>query len=125
MKSIRRRCAAIAMATCAVAVAAPVSGASAAPVFPTPAWSALPLPAGAFPAGGAVFVGGNQIGNAGCVGTNRPSYGGNSASTSAQNCGAPGYQGAQIGAIQSLVGPVVTNTVGFVPINTSNASITY
>jgi hypothetical protein len=115
MRSIRRRSIALALATCAVAVAAPVSGASAA--------DAPVLPGVATPAGG-VFIGGNQIGSALCIGTNRPSYGGNSASTSAQNCGAPGYQGAHVGGINGLVGPVVTNSVAPL-INTSNSSITY
>jgi hypothetical protein len=124
MKSLRRRSIAVAMATCAVAVAAPVSGASAATVVPPAAFPAGVGIPGFLPTAGGVFVGGNAIGSAGCVGTNRPSYGGNSSSTSAQSCGASAYQGAQIGEMATLVGPVITNSV--VPvINTSNSSITY
>jgi hypothetical protein len=97
-RAIRGRLLAVAAATGAVALAAPVSGASAqiAPV-------GVPLPG----TGGAA-IGGNQIGSAGCVGTNRPSFGGNAGSTSAQTCGAlVAFTGPQIGQISSVVGPTI------------------
>jgi hypothetical protein len=92
---------AVAVATGAVALAAPVSGASA--------------QAGGggfggfgFPLTGFIGVGGNQIGSAGCVGTNRPSFGGNNGSTSSQSCGALlSFSGPQIGQISSVIGPTV------------------
>jgi hypothetical protein len=129
MKSSRTRLLAVAVATGVAALAAPVSGASAA-VLPTlglpfPALSALPaLPA--FPVGGAaaVGVGGNQIGTAGCVGTNRPSVGGNNGSTSAQSCGAVlSFQGAQIGQISAVIGPTIIGSP-FAMVNESAGSIT-
>ncbi len=87
MRSIRTRLLTTVIATGVVALAAPVSGASAAiPTFPGFAgYAGYTLPT-SFPSlGGAVSaVGGNQIGTAGCVGTNRPSVGGNNGSTSAQ-----------------------------------------
>jgi hypothetical protein len=97
MTSIRRRVLAVMAATGAVALAAPVSGASAqiAPVVPTA------------PLGGSA-IGGNQIGTAGCVGTNRPSFGGNNGSTSAQTCGALlSFTGPQVGQISSVIGPTI------------------
>ena len=96
-KAIRGRLLAVAAATGAVALAAPVSGANAqVPV-------GFPLPG----TGGAA-IGGNQIGTAGCVGTNRPSFGGNNGSTSAQTCGALlAFTGPQIGQISSVVGPTI------------------
>lgn len=82
------------VATGAVALAAPVSGASA------------QIPVGGLPGGvGAAFGG---IGTAGCVGTNRPSFGGNNGSTSATSCGAAlVFNGPQIGQISSVVGPTI------------------
>jgi hypothetical protein len=81
-----------------MAIAAPVAGAS---TFPT--WFGF-----AFPSPAAIGVGGNQIGSAGCVGTNRPSVGGNNGSTSAQTCGAIlSFVGPQIGQIASVVGPTI------------------
>jgi hypothetical protein len=84
-----------------MALAAPVSGASAAivPPFDLPI-----LPTG----GGVSAIGGNQIGSAGCVGTNRPSIGGNNGSTSAQTCGTLlSFAGPQIGQIASVIGPTI------------------
>ena len=82
-----------------MALTAPVSGASAEIVPPVD----VPI----LPAGGAA-IGGNQIGSAGCVGTNRPSFGGNAASTSAQTCGAIlSFTGPQIGQISSVIGPTI------------------
>jgi hypothetical protein len=99
MRSIRRRLLAVVVATGAVAVAAPVSGASA----QIPPVGGLPLA----PLGGSA-IGGNQIGTAGCVGTNRPSFGGNNGSTSAQTCGtALSFTGPQIGQISSVIGPTI------------------
>jgi hypothetical protein len=108
----------VAAATGAMAVAAPLASAASLP-FTFPAWSttggfaAWPT-SGGFPAWpttggiGAIGVGGNQIGSAGCVGTNRPSVGGNNGSTSAQTCGALlSFVGPQIGQIASVVGPTV------------------
>jgi hypothetical protein len=96
MRSTRRRLLAAVAATGAVALAVPVSGASA---------QIPPVPLA--PGGGAA-IGGNQIGTAGCVGTNRPSFGGNNGSTSAQSCGALlSFNGPQIGQISSVVGPTI------------------
>jgi hypothetical protein len=108
-----------AVATGAVALAAPVAGASALtlptlPTFPTALPTALPaaLPIPAVPLAGNA-VGGNQIGSAGCVGTNRPSVGGNNGSTSAQTCGAAlSFSGPQIGQISSIIGPTVIGSPG-------------
>jgi hypothetical protein len=97
MRSIRRRVLTVVIASGAVALAAPVSGASA--QIP---WLGIPLP----PALDA--VGGNQIGTAGCVGTTRPSIGGNAGSTSAQACGVLlNFSGPQIGQISSVIGPTI------------------
>jgi hypothetical protein len=98
MRSIRARLLAVVVATGALALAVPVSGASA-QIPPV----GFPLP----PLGGAA-IGGNQIGTAGCVGTNRPSFGGNTGSTGAQACGVVlSFQGPQIGQIGTVVGPTI------------------
>jgi hypothetical protein len=82
-----------------MALAAPVSGASAEIVPPVD----VPI----LPGGGAA-LGGNQIGTAGCVGPNRPSFGGNAGSTAAQTCGAVlSFTGPQIGQIASVIGPTI------------------
>jgi hypothetical protein len=105
----------MAVATGALALAAPVSGASAAVLptalpFPT---AGLPIPA-ALPVGGLGglgginALGGSTNGTAGCVGTNRPSVGGNNGSTSAQTCGAVlSFSGPQIGQIAAVIGPTI------------------
>jgi hypothetical protein len=138
MNSNHRRLMALVSMSCAVALAAPVAGASAAvlptlPAGPLPALPAGPLPvpsAGPLPVlpGGGIGVsaiGGNQIGEAGCVGTNRPSFGGNSGSTSAQTCGAVlSFQGPQIGQVASAIGPTIIGSVIQMPINTTNGAIT-
>lgn len=96
MRFIRRRLPAMVVATGALALAGPVSGASA------------QVPVLGLPAGGASAIGGNQIGAAGCVGTNRPSFGGNNGSTSAITCGTPlAFTGPQIGQISSVIGPTI------------------
>jgi hypothetical protein len=96
MRSTCTRLLAVVAVTGAAALAAPVSGASAQIVPPV----GLPV--------GGVGVGGNQIGTAGCVGTNRPSVGGNNGSTSAQTCGALlAFTGPQIGQISSVIGPTI------------------
>jgi hypothetical protein len=102
MRSIRRRLMAVVVATGAVALVAPVSGASA--QFP-----GLPIPAtGGFGIGTSA-IGGNQIGTAGCLGTTRPSFGGNNGSTSGHTCGAlVSFIGPQIGQISSVTGPAIT-----------------
>jgi hypothetical protein len=104
MQSIRRRALAVVIATGAVALAAPVSGASA-----------------------QLAVGGNQIGTAGCVGTNRPSAGGNNGSTSAQACGALySFSGSHIGQINGgapAAGPTVIGSP-FTEVYVSAGSIT-
>jgi hypothetical protein len=119
MRSPRKRLlGAMAVATGALALAAPVSGASAA-VLPT----ALPLPTAGLPIpaalptlpvgglgglGGINALGGSTNGTAGCVGTNRPSVGGNNGSTSAQTCGAVlSFSGPQIGQIAAVIGPTI------------------
>jgi hypothetical protein len=138
MNSNHRRLMALVSMSCAVALAAPVAGAGAAvlptlPAGPLPALPAGPLPvpsAGPLPVlpGGGIGVsaiGGNQIGEAGCVGTNRPSFGGNSGSTSAQTCGAVlSFQGPQIGQVASAIGPTIIGSVIQMPINTTNGAIT-
>jgi hypothetical protein len=118
MRSIRRRLLAMSVATGATALAAPVSGASAAGI---PAFTPIGFP----PFGGAAIgVGGNQIGTAGCVGTNRPSVGGNNGSTSAQTCGAVlSFQGAQIGQISAVIGPTIIGSPNTL-VNVSAGSIT-
>jgi hypothetical protein len=123
MRSIRRRVLAVAVATGAAAAAGPVSGASAAVIPPI---APIAFPAfGAFPSSGIAAVGGNQIGQAGCVGTNRPSIGGNNGSTSAQTCGAIlSFQGAQIGQISSVIGPTIIGSPA-TAVNVSAGSITY
>jgi hypothetical protein len=108
MRSIYRRLLALAAATVAVAFAAPVSGASA-QFLPFSFW--VPTPTGS------IGIGGNQIGSAGCVGTNRPSLGGNNGSTSAQTCGALlSFVGPQIGQIASVIGPTMINSPGSIVI---------
>jgi hypothetical protein len=107
---MNRRRLAVVVATGALALAAPTSGASA---------QILPFPPSADSA-----VGGNQIGTAGCVGTNRPSVGGNTGSTSAQSCGAVlSFTGPQIGQIASVVGPTVINSP-LAQVNASAGAIT-
>ena len=115
----------LAVAAGALAFAGPIAGAGAYSL-PTssalstssalPITSTLPvysLPTGLTGLGGlgglaANAVGGNQIGQAGCVGTNRPSVGGNNGSTSAQTCGAVLiFNGPQIGQIASVIGPTI------------------
>jgi hypothetical protein len=95
-------------------LAAPVSGASAEILPPV----GLPI----LPSGAA--IGGNQIGTAGCVGTNRPSFGGNNGSTSAQTCGALlSFSGPQVGQISSVIGPTIIGSPAVV-VNESAGPIT-
>jgi hypothetical protein len=113
----------VAAATGAVAVAAPLASAGSLP-FTFPAWpttggfAAWPTTGGfaAWPTTGgigAIGICGNQIGSAGCVGTNRPSVGGNNGSTSAQTCGALlSFIGPQIGQIASVIGPTMIGSPG-------------
>jgi hypothetical protein len=94
MSSMRRRLLAAGIAAAVLALAGPVAGAGAqVPVLPLPVGSANS---------------GNQIGTAGCVGTNRPSLGGNNGSTSALTCGTTlSFTGPQIGQIANVVGPTI------------------
>jgi hypothetical protein len=102
---IRRKHIAAVVATAAVALAAAASDASA---------QAVPAVGIPLPAAGAA-LGGNQIGTAGCVGTNRPSVGGNNGSTSFQTCGALlSFSGPQVGQIASVVGPTIIGSPGSV-----------
>jgi hypothetical protein len=120
---LTRLLAVVVVAASAAAIAAPVSGASTltAPRFPLPPVFSFPL---VWPSGGGIAVGGNQIGSAGCVGTNRPSVGGNNGSTSAQTCGAIlSFVGPQIGQIASVVGPTLINSPNSVVI-VSNGPVT-
>jgi hypothetical protein len=106
----------LAVAAGALALAGPVAGASAldlpslssalpAPALPATLPAALPVPL--LPIGGSA-IGGVQSGTAGCVGTNRPSFGGNNGSTSAQTCGAIlSFSGPQIGQISATIGPTI------------------
>jgi hypothetical protein len=112
MRSIRRRALAVLVATGAVALAAPVPGGSA---------QAQPI---GLPGGFDVVIGGNQIGAAGCVGTNRPAFGGNNASTSAIGCGGATYEGAQFGSLNSSIGPSTVINSAFSEVNVSAGSIT-
>jgi hypothetical protein len=111
-----RRLVAVVVATGAVALAAPVSGASAqvSPGFSSPAL-------------GGVTIGGNQIGSAFCVGTNRPQAGGNNGSTSASSCGGgTTYQGAhygQVGLGDPGAATTIINSPGTI-VNSSSGSIT-
>ena len=117
MRSIRTRLLALVAATGAVALAAPVSGASA---QVPPVGFSFPL------VGGGVTIGGNQIGSAFCVGTNRPSAGGNNGSTSASSCGGTAYQGPHYGQIslgQPGFGTTVVNSP-FTTVTVSSGSIT-
>ena len=105
-----------AVATGVVALAAPVAGASALtlPTLPTALPTTLPaaLPIPTVPLAGNA-IGGIQSGTAGCVGTNRPSVGGNNGSTSAQTCGAIlSFSGPQIGQISSIIGPTIIGSPG-------------
>jgi hypothetical protein len=104
----------VAAATGAVALAAPVAGASA------QIW-----PSGfSFPPIGGTALGGNQIGSAGCVGTTRPSLGGNNGSSSAQTCGALlSFTGPQIGQISSVIGPTMIGSPGSI-VTVSAGSVT-
>jgi hypothetical protein len=113
--AIRRRLLAVAVATGALALAGPVPGASAEIIPPI----GFPI----VPTGGAA-IGGNQIGTAGCVGTNRPSFGGNAGSTSAQTCGAIlAFSGPQVGQISSVIGPTIIGSPA-VQVNESAGPIT-
>jgi hypothetical protein len=100
----RQRLAAVA-AIAAVALAASASSASAA---------IGPLLGDGFPLTG-VPVGadavGTQIGSAGCIGTVRPSVGGNAGSTSNSNCATLlAFNGPQIGQIATVIGPTIINS---------------
>jgi hypothetical protein len=115
MSFIPRGLLAVVVATGAVALAAPVSGASAqdSAGFSSPAF-------------GGITIGGNQIGSAYCVGTNRPAVGGNNGSTSASSCGGTAYQGAhygQIGLGEPGSGTTVINSPG-ADVTSSSGSVT-
>ena len=101
-----RHLVAAAVATSAVALAGPVAGASAAVLPGLPALpAALPVPT--VPLAGNA-IGGQANGTSGCIGTNRPSVGGNNGSTANQNCGqALAFTGPAIGQISSIVGPTI------------------
>jgi hypothetical protein len=97
MRPTGKRLLTLVVATGAVALAGPGAGASAA-IVPS---IGVPL----VPVAGNV-IGGDQIGSAGCVGTNRPSVGGNNGSTSATACGALfSIQGSHIGQLGTTIGP--------------------
>jgi hypothetical protein len=134
MTPLRRPLIVLVAATCAASAALPVSLAAASAVpaaalpsavaSPTPTFPVAALPASGAPVGG-VVLGGNQIGQAGCVGTNRPSIGGNAGSTSAQTCGAVlSFNGPQIGQIATVIGPTIIGSVVEAPIQESAAPIT-
>jgi hypothetical protein len=105
VKRIRRQRLAAVLVIAGVAFAAPASGASAA-VGPL---LGAGLPLTGLPVGADAV--GAQIGTAGCIGTVRPSVGGNNGSTSATNCGALlTFNGPQIGQIATVVGPTIINS---------------
>jgi hypothetical protein len=121
MRALLRRPLALAVATGAVALAAPIAGASAAILPPV----GLPFSTVGFPlAGGASGV--NTFGtSAGCAGTNRPSVGGNTGSTSAQTCSALlVFNGPQIGQISSVMGPTIIGSTITGQVNVSGGAIT-
>ncbi|MEA2383280.1 MAG: hypothetical protein QOH72_3251 [Solirubrobacteraceae bacterium] len=95
------------------ALAGPVAGASALtpPALPAGLPAAFPIPPLPLAANA---LGGEQFGaNSGCVGTNRPSVGGNNGSTANQNCGvALAFTGPAIGQISSIIGPTVIGSPG-------------
>ena len=130
MRFTPRRFMALAALTSATAFAFPVASAGAAPlpgVPALPAAGAVPLPAlpAVGPPLGGVGIGGNAIGRAGCVGTNRPSFGGNNGSTSASSCGAIlSFSGPQIGQVAATIGPTVIGSQVLTPIQTTNGAIT-
>ena len=104
MRSVIRRFCVLAAATGVLVAAVPVASASAF-VFPT-----FGLP-------GAAAIGGNQIGTAGCVGTNRPSFGGNAGSTSNQTCGALlSFNGPSIGQVAAVIGPTIIGATVLAPV---------
>jgi hypothetical protein len=126
MRSIRRRLLTTLIATGLVAVAAPVAGASAAtlPAFPGLSGYTFPTSFGSLPSLNTTAIGGNQIGTAGCVGTNRPSLGGNNGSTANQSCGAVlSFMGPSIGQIASVIGPTIIGSPN-VSVKVSAGSIT-
>jgi hypothetical protein len=103
VKRIRRQRLTAVVVIAAAAFAAPAAGASAeiGPVV----GDGLPLTGVPL---GADVVGGSQVGTAGCLGTVRPSVGGNNGSTSVTDCGALlAFNGPQIGQISSVVGPTI------------------
>jgi hypothetical protein len=105
MKSVSRRLGALVALTGALAVAVPST--AGAVVFPLPGGTGV----------GGAAVGGNQIGQAGCVGTNRPSVGGNAGSTANQTCGAAlAFTGPAMGQIASVVGPTMIGAQIFAPV---------
>jgi hypothetical protein len=101
---IRRQRLAAVVVIAAVALSVPASGASAA-VGP---FLGDGFPLTGVPVADAVAA---QIGSAGCIGTVRPSVGGNAGSTSDQACGALlAFNGPQIGQIATVVGPTIINS---------------
>jgi hypothetical protein len=91
VRSVRRRLLAAVAATVAVALAAPLVAASAAT--------------------------GVALGSSGCVGSYRPSLGGENGSASAQTCDVLlGFTGPAIGQISSVIGPTMIGSPGSVVI---------
>lgn len=99
---IRRQRLAAVVAIAAVALAVPASGASAA---------VGPFLGDGFPLTGVPFGAdavAAEVGSAGCIGTVRPSVGGNAGSTSNSNCGAVlTFNGPQLGQIATVIGPTI------------------
>jgi hypothetical protein len=94
MRALRRSLGALTLAACVSAAAAPIAAAS-------PLVKPLPLPAGA-------ALPGQQAASGPCFGTNRPSLGGNSGSTSVASCGKPiAFAGPAIGQIAAVIGPTI------------------
>jgi hypothetical protein len=105
VKRIRRQRLAAVLVIAAVVFAAPASGASAAigPLL------GAGLPLTGLPVGTDAV--GAQVGPSGCVGSVRPSVGGNAGSTSATTCGALlAFNGPQVGQIATVVGPTIINS---------------
>ena len=108
MSFMCRRLGLLAVVTGVLATAAPVASASALPLIGFP---------------GGLAIGGNEIGAADCVGTNRPSGGGNAGSTSNQTCGpTQAFNGPSVGSWAHVVGPTISGATIAAPVVSSAGS---
>jgi hypothetical protein len=119
VRLVRRRLLAAVAATGAVALAAPLVAASAATgAAPLAATGAQIQPFSSwFPPTGSLGAGGAALGSSGCVGSYRPSLGGENGSASSQTCDALlAFTGPAIGQISSVIGPTMIGSPGSVVI---------